>query len=187
VIVSFSWTSSALLAGAKVVTRRDWDPVHAEHYRAGQLVDAWDRLPRVKGAKRIGTIRVSRPPYRQSSDQTTPEDFHREGFAWLQRYGTTDDVVRVSEIWAGWHQHPAQLFVLEFDLVSTVCPACSAVVSGPLGRTGGGELRCCQHCALNARGCRCAQGEPKGRVGQWDLDDAEIRELEEALEEALDR
>jgi len=182
VIVSFAWTSAALLSGHKSCTRREWDPVHAEHYRAGMVVDAWDRLPRVKGAKRIGTIRVSRPPYRQMSHLTLPEDFHREGFAWLQRYGTTDDVVRVSEIWAGWRTHPVDLWVLEFELVSTICPACSAVVSGPLGRTGDGALRCCQHCALNSRGCRCAKGDPKGRVGLWDLDDAQIRELEEALD-----
>lgn len=181
-LISFAWTAAALLSGNKSVTRREWSAVHAEHYRRGELVDAWDRLPRVKGAKRIGSIRVSRPPYRQMSHLTVPEDFHREGFAWLQRYGTTDDIVRASEIWAGWHQHPTQLYVLEFELVTTVCPGCGAETRGPLGMATGGALRCCQHCALNARGCRCAVGEPKARVGAYDLDDQEIRALEEALD-----
>lgn len=182
-IVSFSHTTAALLAGAKSVTRReDWSPVHAAHFRAGQLVDAWDRLPRVKGAKRIGVIRVTKAPYRQRSDELAPEQWHAEGFAWLQAYGTIVDVERVSSIWTGWKQHAVDLWTLEFSLVSTICPSCSAIVPGPLGRSSTGELRCCQHCALSARGCRCAVGEPKARVGTYDLDDREIRALEEALD-----
>lgn len=181
-IVSFAHTTAALLAGAKSVTRReDWQATHAEHFRAGMLVDAWDRLPRVKGAERIGAIRVTKAPYRQRSDRVTPDDWYREGFAWMQAHGSLEDMQRAHNIWTGWKEHPVELWVLEFELVSTVCPACSAVVRGPLG-LGSTGLRCCQHCSLNARGCRCAAGVPRGRVGLWDLDDAEIRRLEEALD-----
>jgi len=185
-IISFAWTAPALLAGAKTVTRRDeWTATHAEHFRAGQLVDAWDRLPRVKGAQKIGEVRVMKAPYRQRSDEIPPDAWHAEGFAWMQSYGNTDDIVRASHIWLGWREHPTDLYVLEFELVSTICPSCSAVVPGPLGHTAGisGPLfRCCGQCALNRYGCRCAQGAPSVAKRAYDLDDDEIRHLEEALD-----
>jgi hypothetical protein len=186
VLISFAWTSAALLAGAKTVTRRDeWTAAHAEHFRPEQLVDAWDRLPRVKGAKKIAVIRVRRAPYRERSDAIAPDQWHAEGFAWMQAYGSSDDVVRASRIWLGWKQHPVELYVLEFELVSTICPGCSAVVLGPLGHTAGmaGPLfRCCAQCALNRYGCRCALGEPSVAKHAYDLSDQELAALEEALD-----
>lgn len=186
-IVSFAWTTPALLAGAKTVTRREWSAVQAEHFRPGQLVDAWDRLPRVKGAKRIGSIRVTRDPYRQASDAIAPDQWHAEGFAWMQAYGSSDDAVRASRIWLGWREHPVDLWVLEFELVSTICPSCRAVVNGPLGvvaagRLGGPDFRCCVHCAFNPNGCRCAAGERDAAGRPWELDDAAIAELEAELD-----
>jgi hypothetical protein len=36
--ISFAWTTPALLAGHKTVTRRDWDAEYAIRFAAGQLV-----------------------------------------------------------------------------------------------------------------------------------------------------
>lgn len=187
-IVSFAWTSAALLSGAKTVTRRDeWTATHATHFRVGQLVDAWDRLPRVRGAKRIGVVRVTKAAYRQRSSEIPPDAWHAEGFAWMQAYGTSDDAVRASGIWLGWREHPVDLWVLEFELVSTICPSCGAFVRGALGvvatgRLGGPDFRCCVHCAFNPNGCRCAAGEPSLAKHAYDLSDAELSALEEALD-----
>ena len=185
-IVSFAWTVPALLSGSKSVTRRDeWTATHAEHFRPGQLVDAWDRLPRVKGAQKIGVICVARAPYRQRSSEIPPDAWHAEGFAWMQSYGSSDDIVRASRIWLGWREHPVDLYVLEFALVSTICPACGAVVPGPLGFTagiGGPLFRCCGQCALGRYGCRCALGEPSVARHAYDLSDEQIVALEEALD-----
>lgn len=124
-IVSFSWTAPAPLAGAKTATRRDeWTAAHAAHFRAGQLVDARDRLPRVKGAQKIAVVRVTRAPYHQNSSEIPPDAWHAEGFAWIQSYGLPDDALRASRIWLGWREHPVDLWVLEFVLVSTICPGC---------------------------------------------------------------
>lgn len=181
-IISFAWTVSALLAGEKTMTRReDWSAVHAAHFRVGQLVDAWDRLPRVKGAKKVGVIRVTKAPYRQRSDVVGAEDFYREGFDWLQRFGSLEDLHRVSRIWAGWKEHPVDLWVLEFELVSTICPSCGAVKAGALGH-GSTGLRCCVHCALSSTGCRCSVGERAAPRGAYELSADEIRALEEALD-----
>lgn len=60
-IISFGWTSAALLAGEKYTTLREWAPRHAAHFHAGDIIDAWDRGPRMHGHK-IGTIRLLRAP-----------------------------------------------------------------------------------------------------------------------------
>jgi len=185
--LSFALTTAQMRANTKTVTRRDeWTATHAEHFRAGQLVDAWDRLPRVKGAQKIGVVRVTKAPYRQRSDEIPPEAWHAEGFAWMQSYGSLADMQRATQIWVGWREHPVELYVLEFELVSAICPSCHAVVvPGPLGHTAGisGPLfRCCGQCALNRYGCRCAQGAPSVAKHAYDLDDDEIHRLEEALD-----
>lgn len=57
-IISFAHTTPALLAGKKTVTRRDWKPGHAAKFHSGLDVDAWDRSPRVKRARRVAEIRI---------------------------------------------------------------------------------------------------------------------------------
>lgn len=53
-IISFAWTTPALLKGEKTVTRRAWKSCP---FKKGDLAQAWDKLPRAKG-KRVGTIRI---------------------------------------------------------------------------------------------------------------------------------
>lgn len=57
-IISFAWTTQALLAGRKTVTRREWTDGHAAKFKPGDLVDAWDKLPRCKGSKKVAVIRI---------------------------------------------------------------------------------------------------------------------------------
>ena len=52
----------AIFAGAKTVTRRIWTDRHAAHFREGQLVDAWDQLPRVRGSHKVAEIRLTQAP-----------------------------------------------------------------------------------------------------------------------------
>ena len=56
-IISFAWTTAALLDGRKTVTRREWSDAHAAKFKPGDLVDAYDRSPRFKG-KKVGVIRI---------------------------------------------------------------------------------------------------------------------------------
>ncbi|MBW2053822.1 MAG: ASCH domain-containing protein [Deltaproteobacteria bacterium] len=44
-IVSFAWTTEALLAGRKTVTRRCWNERYAGRFKSGDLVQAYDRNP----------------------------------------------------------------------------------------------------------------------------------------------
>lgn len=115
-IISFAWTTPALLAGEKTVTRRAWTPEHAARFREGDLVDAWNRSPRVgrsRGARKVATIRLTRDPWLQHTDEMRPEDFRREGFRWLREHGEAETVDRITALW---RDAPATLFVVEFEL-----------------------------------------------------------------------
>ena len=57
-IISFGWTSDALVAGAKTVTRRDWKDRFVNQWSKGDQAQAWDKSPRA-GGKRIGTIELT--------------------------------------------------------------------------------------------------------------------------------
>lgn len=125
-IISFAKTTGALLAGAKTQTRRDWADKHAAHFDIGQIVDAWDRLPRVKGAKKIGVIRITRDPWVQNSRELTEDDYVREGFAWLDAH--QHDSTWLTEL-AGvtwrqsfemWKANAEDCYVVEFELVERV-------------------------------------------------------------------
>ena len=123
-IISFAWTTPALLAGAKTVTRRDWSPSHAAKFHAGDLVDAWNQTPRVNSARRgiaiarkVATIRITRDPWVQMSDALTPLDYRDEGFVWLDDHGQG---ARVRAIVDDWHGRPRMLWVVEFELVEVV-------------------------------------------------------------------
>ncbi len=77
-LISFAWTSKAFLAGIKTVTRRFWSPSYASKFHAGDIVDAYDKLPR-NGGQRIGKIRLIKDPYVQKLSDMPDDHFEREG------------------------------------------------------------------------------------------------------------
>jgi uncharacterized protein YqfB (UPF0267 family) len=119
VIISFAWTTPALLAGAKTITRREWTEDHALRFDAGDLVKAYDKSPRAHG-RQVAEIRLTRDPYAQNTRNLTDNDFLREGFSWLVLNGTQADRDRVQRIWEEWHVAPRALWVVEFELVDRV-------------------------------------------------------------------
>lgn len=60
-IISFAWTTPALLAGRKTCTRRDWTYGYAANFALGEEVAAYDRSPRAFG-QRVATIRLTALP-----------------------------------------------------------------------------------------------------------------------------
>lgn len=88
-ILSFAETTPALLAGAKTVTRREWADSHARKFTVGMPVQAWDKTPRVKGAKRVGTVKITQSPFQQWSCQAPESDWDAEGFQYLTDNGLT--------------------------------------------------------------------------------------------------
>ncbi len=115
-IISFAETTLALLAGHKTVTRREWTERHARSFTAGELVQAWDKSPRI-GGKRVGTIRLTQTPYRERSDAIPGGDWAAEGFAYMEEHGLTlFGGATPAQVWASWIMDPRTLWVVRFEL-----------------------------------------------------------------------
>jgi len=119
-IISFAWTTPALLAGEKTVTRRDWNPKHAARFKAGELVAAYDRQARF-GGKKVAIIRLTRDPYLEWSDAIPPEDYDKEGFAYAMAHGLRfEGRTSSADVWRFWHEERHQQWVVRFELVETL-------------------------------------------------------------------
>jgi len=120
-IIAFDKTTLALLAGRKTVTRRDWTAKHAITFHAGEFVQAWNHTPRVKGANRIGTIRLTAAPSWEYSQSIPTSDYEAEGFAYLdEQEMTLGDGVYPRELWDDWFTDPVMLWVVRFELVEVL-------------------------------------------------------------------
>lgn len=118
-IISFAWTTPALLAGVKCVTRRDWDKDYAESFRADEYVQAFDKSPRA-GGKCVAIIQLLRAPYQQGTDELCARDWMDEGFAYLQQIGAKCGRSMPHEIWENWRLTPTIKWVVPFKMIRTI-------------------------------------------------------------------
>lgn len=84
-IISFAWTTPALVAREKTCTRRDWKPRFARQFKEGDLVAAYDKLARNRGRK-VATIRLRCNPYQERLGDAPDEDYEDEGFGFFERH-----------------------------------------------------------------------------------------------------
>lgn len=114
-IISFGWTTPALIAGKKTVTRRAWTPKHAAHFKAGMLADAWNTSPRnVKGnPHKVAVIRLTADPYSEMWKETSAE-YDAEGFSHMDSIGLQGTV---DGILLDWEEHPREMYVVRFEVV----------------------------------------------------------------------
>ena len=116
-IISFAWTTPALLARRKTVTRRDWSPNYAARFHMGDLVTAYGRSPR-HGGRPVATIRLTQEPYLGNTKDVPPEDYEREGFAYLESIGAQIDGATPQSLWHYWQEINQRLWVIRFEIVS---------------------------------------------------------------------
>lgn len=118
--ISFAWTTPALLAGRKTVTRRDWKWSWARSFEAGELVAATDKQRRF-GGRQVATIRLTQKPYRQNTARAPDSDWEAEGFACLESIGATVGGQDPWTIWQGWRRFdPREMWVVRFELVEVL-------------------------------------------------------------------
>lgn len=119
-IISFAWTTPALLAGQKTVTRRDWNPKHAARFEVGMLVDAWDKSPRFKGHK-VATIRLTETPHQELSSDIPDADWYAEGFEYAMAHDLRfQNKVTAREVWDFWKVEPHLQWIVRFEVVELV-------------------------------------------------------------------
>lgn len=119
-VISFAWTTPALVSGNKTCTRREWADEHAALFRAGDPVAAYDRGAR-NGGRQVATITLAEDPYLESSADVPPQDWVNEGFDYLRlqqyargRRGEPVDEPDPAAIWADWRARPRSLRVVRF-------------------------------------------------------------------------
>lgn len=115
-IISFAWTTPALLAGEKTCTRRDWSDDYAKSFHEGNLVAAYDRSPRV-GGKQVATIQLTRDPFKQFTASIADSDWYAEGFEYLTKIGVRVNGLTPKELWQRWRTHPQLLWVVRFQMI----------------------------------------------------------------------
>ena len=90
VILSFAWTTDALLSGKKTCTRWQWSDRKAlawlNAYHQGRLVhQAWTNAPFVRGAKKVADIRLTQLPYQEQLADMPESDLEAEGGLWANK------------------------------------------------------------------------------------------------------
>ena len=126
-IISFAYTTPALLAGVKTVTRREWAAKYANSFRAGELITAYDKSPRVHG-KPVAKIRLTAAPTLQPDSSAPDSDYEAEGFGWLERNpqhlpagGNVAWMETVSrETFDRWRDSGGQHWVVRFELLEVL-------------------------------------------------------------------
>ena len=119
-VMSFAWTPPARLAGEKTVTRREWSEKFAARFHEGDLIQAWNRQPRFKGAQRVATIRLTADPYPERLRDIPDEDWEGEGFAYLTAIGATVNKFTPRDFWEHWKTQDDSLYVVRFELVEVL-------------------------------------------------------------------
>lgn len=126
-IISFAWTSAALVTGNKTVTRRDWQRSYAEQFQPGEIVQAYNRSPRFSG-ECIATIRIESVTYEPNRDMPD-SDYEAEGLAWLLAHpdalpGKPESEIRLGymldasrPLFDQWRRGRARSWVCRFSLV----------------------------------------------------------------------
>jgi hypothetical protein len=118
-IISFTRTADALLNGRKTVTRRKWKDSHAQRFKKGDLIAAYDQQPRIKG-KKIATLRITCDPYKEQTCFTPDSDWEEEGFAYMEHNGLLiGKDMSCTQLWKAWRENPTlEMWVIRFELVS---------------------------------------------------------------------
>ncbi|KKL52538.1 hypothetical protein LCGC14_2284450 [marine sediment metagenome] len=114
--ISFNWTVSAFLAGAKTVTRRDWKDSYAKTFKKGEIIAAYDKQRRF-GGRKIGLIKLTQAPYKENSADIPDDDWESEGMHILEGEHKLIDGLTPYEFWQRWLQHPVDLWVIRFRIV----------------------------------------------------------------------
>jgi len=129
-IISFGWTSPALLAGAKTVTRRDWKDSWARRFKKGDICQAYDKDPRY-GGKRIAYIELTEYPVKEPMANMLESDYYKEGFSYLHEHPELIPASMPFDVspagFNQWRLDGTEMWVIRFRLRKEVCLDCNEI------------------------------------------------------------
>jgi len=117
--ISFNMTTEALLADAKIRTRRGWKSVHAARFHTGDLVDAYDKRPQW-GGRKIAVIELLADPKKMRYCDVSHDDWIMEGLDWIARRKMKVGKETPGELWARWRSSDTACWVITFKVVEKV-------------------------------------------------------------------
>jgi len=133
-IISFAWTTAALLAteegrDVKTCTRRSWNDGYARLFKAGTKAQAWDRSPRFKGDQ-VAVISLTQDAYLESTSMAPDEDYRREGLEWMEKQGIMIPVtykgrklpMSPRQFWEQWKAADELVYVVRFQVMQRLAP-----------------------------------------------------------------
>lgn len=115
-IISFAWTTPAVVARRKTRTRREWSENYARKFKAGSICQGYDKGPRV-GGKPIHLIRIMRDPWIQNTSELTECDFESEGFQYMAEQGFKIKGQDLYAFFDQWIDAAIDLYVVDFSYV----------------------------------------------------------------------
>lgn len=115
-IISFAWTTPAILARRKTCTRRDWNDRYAQSFQAGEMLAGYNRSQRY-GGHQICVISLTQKPYREPLRNVPDSDWEAEGFAYLTEIGAKVNGMTPQELWDVWKQTWDPEWVVRFEIV----------------------------------------------------------------------
>lgn len=118
-IISFAWTTPAILARRKRCTRRDWNDDYADRFNAGDLLAGYNRSPRF-GGHQISIIQLTVKPYKEPLRDVPDSDWEAEGFAYLSEIGARVNGITPQQLWDTWKQTPDPEWVVRFEIVDLI-------------------------------------------------------------------
>ena len=120
-IISFAWTTPALLAGRKTCTRRDWSQKYAGGFASGELVQAWDKNPRSRVGQQVAWIRLTAAPYQELMQLMPDSDYEAEGYRFFEEHPEELPQIHgpMGVTWVhfeNWRNSPDRMWVVRFEL-----------------------------------------------------------------------
>ena len=143
-IISYAWTTDALLAGRKTCTRRDWNRDYAARFLEGTVHDGYDRSPRI-GGKKVANVRIERVPYPERTSLIPDADFEGEGLKFMEEKGLLIRGITPRQWFENWRASDEVLSVVRFKLVFK-CDHCGTWTDMNKFGPNGTNLRLCPLC-----------------------------------------
>lgn len=122
--ISMAYTTPAIVAKAKEVTRRTWKDSYAKSFEVGERLEATSRQYRF-GGELVAIIEVTEKPFLEDiSDWEGREDelYVKEGFAFLEAKNIISEHAPLKKLMRMWVANGGDYYVIPFKVTSVAEP-----------------------------------------------------------------